>query len=87
MTTSRKQRFKDLMRYRNTEDQGLTFSQIFCEVYSDVVEQQLKKKTDLGRSEYDAYFHDYITSLMYFSSDDMYYKVKYLRKMIKRVRL
>src|SRR5215469_3085082 len=36
---TRKQKFKDLMRYRTTLEQGLTLKQIFCEVYDDVFER------------------------------------------------
>jgi hypothetical protein len=39
---TRKQKFKDLMKYRGTVEQGLTFNQIFCEVYSDVVEKYFR---------------------------------------------
>jgi hypothetical protein len=42
-TMKRKQRFKDLMRHRNTLEQGLTFKQIFYEVYSELAEQYAGK--------------------------------------------
>jgi hypothetical protein len=40
---TRKQKFKDLMKDRRTEDQGLTIKQIFCEVYPDLIELQMGK--------------------------------------------
>jgi hypothetical protein len=50
---TRKQRLKDLMKERTTVEQGLTLRQIFCEVYSDVVEECHVKKWDTGQSMLD----------------------------------
>jgi hypothetical protein len=74
---TREEIFKDLMRYRTDVDQGLTFKQIFCEVYSDFVEKYTIKNI---RSN--------ITDQIYDYSDDPSYhgKVSYLKRMIKRVK-
>lgn len=58
---TRKQIFKDLMRYRTTEDQGLTLKQIFYEVYSDVVE---KHPADAVAADY----HSHSQLLSYYFS-------------------
>jgi hypothetical protein len=68
---TRKEIFKDLMRYRTTEDQGLTLKQIFCEVYSDFIE---KHATD-GQI-----YSDYRYDPLYRA------KVSYLKKIIKQVK-
>ena len=53
--TTRKQRFKNLMKDRTTVEQGLTFNQIFCEVYQIPIEKYTYRNPDLGRSELDAH--------------------------------
>lgn len=68
---TRKQIFKDLMRYRTDVDQGLTFKQIFYEVYSDFIE----KHTADGQI-----YSDYRYDPLYRT------KVSYLKKMIKQVK-
>jgi hypothetical protein len=73
---TRKQKFKDLMRNRTTVEQGLTFKQIFCEVYSDLVEKHASKN------------RNYDTGQVYDYNDDPSYEGKaiYLRRMMKQVR-
>jgi hypothetical protein len=74
---TREEIFKDLMRYRTDVDQGLTFKQIFCEVYSDFVEKYTIKNI---RSNITDQIYDY-------SDDPSYYgKVSYLKQIIKRVK-
>ncbi len=80
---TRKQKFKDLMRNRTTVEQGLTFKQIFCEVYSDIMEKYTYRNPDLGRSELDLHRGN-IIELM--GCEVEYGKVRYLKRMIKQVR-
>jgi hypothetical protein len=84
-TLTRKQRFKDLMRYRTTVEQGLTFNQIFCEVYQIPVEKYTYRNPDLGRSELDVHGGNILEAIAY-KDDSAYGKIKYLRRMIKQVR-
>jgi hypothetical protein len=80
---TRKQKFKDLMKHRTTVEQGLTFKQIFCEVYSDVVEKYTYRNPDLDRSEFNAYAGDILGLVEY---EGQYGKIRYLKGMIKQVR-
>jgi hypothetical protein len=82
--TTRKQRFKDLMRSRTIDDQGLTFNQIICEVYSDIVEKCIRNKYyDSTKSEFEA---GGTNAIILMDSNGEYGKVRYLRRMIKQVR-
>jgi hypothetical protein len=78
---TRKEKFKDLMRNRTTVEQGLTLSQIFCEVYSDVVEKYLSKK----RSVSDDFGGDVVKQIECYE-EGAFWKIIYLRRMIKQVR-
>jgi hypothetical protein len=71
---TRKQILKDLMRYRTTEDQGLTLKQIFFEVYSDFVE----KYTTTATTNQESY--DYLDDRSYYA------KISYIRRMIRQVK-
>jgi hypothetical protein len=84
-TSSIKQRFKDLMRHRTTEDKGLTFAQIFCEVYQMDVERYTYRNPDLGRSELDAHNGNLLAAIAY-NDDTVYGKCNYLKYMIKQLR-
>ena len=80
---TRKQIFKDLMKHRTTVDQGFTFKQIFCEVYSDIMEKYTYRNPDLGRSELDLYGGNVLSLMEY---EGKYGKVRHLKRMIKQVR-
>jgi hypothetical protein len=80
---TRKQRFRNLMINRTTVEQGPTFKQIFCEVYSDVVEKYIHEKDVTGRTMLDVFGGD-IIGLMDYNCE--YGKIRYLRRMIKHVR-
>jgi hypothetical protein len=82
---SRKQRFKNLMGHRTTVERGLTFRQIFCEVYQIPVEKYTYRNPDLGRSELDAHGGNILAAIAY-KDDRAYGKIRYLRRMIKQVR-
>lgn len=73
---TRKQKFKELMKNRTTVEQGLTFKQIFCEVYSDLVE------------EYAIRNESYDTGQAIDYTDDPSYegKERYLRRMMRKIR-
>jgi hypothetical protein len=78
---TRKQIFKDLMRYRTTRNQGLTLRQIFFEVYSDFIEEtkhipSLTEKNITTNQIYDSLLDD----------RSYYAKIRYLKKMIKQVK-
>jgi|SRR6266487_6797285 len=80
---TRKQRFKDLMINRTTVEQGLTFKQIFCEVYSDIVEKYIHKKDVTGKTYFEIFGGDIIELMAQVGG---YGKVLYLKRMIKHVR-
>ena len=81
---TRKQRFKELMKHRTTEGQGLTFNQIFCEVYPDIIEKyQLNRRYDLTKSDFEYGGCNVVTQMEW---NDEYGKVRYLIRMIKQVR-
>jgi hypothetical protein len=85
--TRRKQKLKDLMRNRTTIERSLTFSQIFCEVYPDVVEKYSRKDRDFGgKSQLQVFDGDIIHVIMLQSDYADYYKIAYLRRLIKQVR-
>jgi hypothetical protein len=73
---TRKQKFKDLMRNRKTEDQGLTFKQIFCEVYSDLIELQISKEPKFDVNMIDNYG----------LQDRFEWQVPYLKRVIKQTK-
>jgi hypothetical protein len=83
--TIRKQRFKNLMKDRTTVEQGLTFNQIFCEVYQISIEKYTYRNPDLGRSELDAHGGNILAAIAY-KDDRVYGKIRYLKRMIKQVR-
>lgn len=60
--------------------------QIFCEVYPDVVEKYTYKNPDLGRSELDLLDGDIIKIIMNQSDYSDYYKIGYLKRLIKQLR-
>jgi hypothetical protein len=76
-----------LKRLRTTLDQGLTFKQIFYEVYSDQVEKYLNKtkRYDRGRPIIDDYGGDILKAVEY-DYEHIYWKIKYLRRTIRQVR-
>jgi hypothetical protein len=80
---TRKQKLKDLMIHRTSIEQGLTFRQILCEVYCDIVEKYAYRNPDLGRSELDLHGGDILSAMDY---NGEYGKIRYLRRMIKQVR-
>jgi hypothetical protein len=61
------------MRHRTTLEQGLTFRQIFSEVYSDLVEKYLNKnkiRYDTGRPIIDDYGGDILKVVEFHERDD-----------------
>lgn len=72
--TNRQARLKNLMRDRNTVDQGLTLYQVFCEVYPDIVEEYTPGKRD----EYGVETVEYVFRNKYYDS--------YTRRLIKQLR-
>ena len=81
---TRKRIFKDLMRNRTTLEQGLTFSQIFCEVYLDLIQKyNIHIKYDLSKSDFEYGGCNVIRQMEWHGEE---YKIQYLRRMIKQVR-
>jgi hypothetical protein len=77
------------MRHRTTEDQALTFNQIFCEVYPDVVEKYSRKDAEFAggkKSQFQVFDGDIIHIIMLQSDYEDYYKIHYLKRMIKQIR-
>lgn len=73
MTKIVRERLKDLIRHRNTVEQGLTLKQIFGEIYPGMIEESVEKKyCDLDEA------FDYYESYQG--------KIAYLRRIINRVR-
>jgi hypothetical protein len=88
--TTRKQILKDLMRDRITVEQGLTLNQIFCEVYSDVVEKYLLSSKERSVSD-DFDDNDNVAKqIEYYGGGEggysYYWKTAYLRRVIKQLR-
>ena len=55
----RKQRLIDLMRHRTMLKDGLTSTQVFNEVYSDIVEEYHDKKYDTGQLMLEDFYYDH----------------------------
>ncbi len=73
---TRKQKFKDLMKDRRTEDQGLTIKQIFCEVYPDLIELEMSKYP----------WFDPSTASGFDLENEFEPQFRYLKRMIKQTR-
>ena len=73
------------MKDRTTVEQGLTFSQIFCEAYQIPIEKYTYRNPDLGRSELDAHGGNILVAIAY-NDDRVYGKIRYLRRMIEKIR-